>query len=531
LEELQGWEIFAFKQSSSVTGCWGRPPAGFISTSTKYTTQFACFPLFDAFVHRDFTAATFDKLYPDFFCDGQYGDYLERFASHFGLMPFIQLCTTVATVSRNEEGKWVLQLRRKSERQDQLAHSFLPTDSTPETSNEESFVCDAVVVCTGLADRPKPLEAEVPVLDRLDVGNSIRDQKIVVIGGGESAVDLARRLAEPALNNQVWLSIRSGMRVSPRYHPIRGVPSDFLRNRLLMSFDAGLRNVIGQRFVEFRMRCQPILERLFPAKQQLRRALLSDSQQIRNQWSWRLTQLAKDGLFNMYHNKSDDFLDDVASGKISMLGGNSDSSYSSYFKFGTTDVVSIEPDLVVPAIGFQSKLRQLTGGKVELRDFYLGIQHIDYKGLFAVGLTRPIIGNIPSISEMQALYLVGQLSGRLAVAPDLKSRHHRNRVQMERRFANLDTSNVYPVEMFPYCDQLAHEMGRFPSLRKLRSPLRYLRTMLSPATTMHYFPERALPSDESPIYAPHVLTGLLLLIKPWDCMIRWMRMWRSRERA
>jgi hypothetical protein len=142
-------------------------------------------------------------------------------------------------------------------------------------------------------------------------------------------------------------------------------------------------------------------------------------------------------------------------------------------------------------------------------------------------MTRPIIGNIPSISEMQAHYVIGQLAGKFEVPSDMMQRHHRNRLELERRFANLDTINVYPVEMFPYCDQLAREMGCFPSLRKIGSPIRFVRAMLSPATTMHYFSHRQQPSDTSPIYAPHLLTALLLMLKPLDWLLRWRRRWHS----
>jgi cation diffusion facilitator CzcD-associated flavoprotein CzcO len=53
LDELRDWEITAYEASSNITGCWGNPPTGFVSTSTKYTTQFACYPLYDANVRRD----------------------------------------------------------------------------------------------------------------------------------------------------------------------------------------------------------------------------------------------------------------------------------------------------------------------------------------------------------------------------------------------------------------------------------------------------------------------------------------------
>lgn len=510
LDELHDWEIIAYEASSKITGCWGRPPSGFVSTSTKYTTQFACYPLYDAGVRRDLSSASPSSQYPDFFCDGEYGEYLEKFANHFGLKKFICLNTKVSQLRRNSDGKWDLQ----------LVHVSPPDVQSDQRSKEESIVCDAVVICTGLADAPKPLKAEAKVLTRLDFGDSIRNQKVVVVGGGESAVDVARRLAGPSLNNQVWLSVRTGIRVSPRYHPIRGVPSDFLRNRLLLSFDAGLRNVVGQRFVEFRMRCRKVLQRLFPANQKLRNSIHEENQNVRDRWALRLTESAKDSLFNMYHNKSDDFLGDVAEGRIRIVGGNSDPSYRRFYVFGSSDVMNIDPDLIVPAIGYASQLKALTNGEIAFRDFYLGIRHIDYASLFIVGMTRPIIGNIPSISEMQARYIVFHLARRLADTSVIKEIHHRNRIELERRFANLDTTNVYPVEMFPYCDQLAREIGCFPSLRKIRSPIQYIRTALSPATTMHYFNDREMPSNSAPIFSPLLITLLLLLLKPLDVVVR-----------
>ncbi|MEZ4631385.1 MAG: hypothetical protein R2880_11870 [Deinococcales bacterium] len=136
---------------------------------------------------------------------------------------------------------------------------------------------------------------------------SIQNARVVVIGGGESASDIANYLARADHNNQVFLSLRSGIRVSPRYHPIRGVPSDFLRNRLLLSFDKDLRNHIGEHFVSFRIRFEEGLQRLFP-----NRTGKLKVQDLRKIWDMKLKSRAKGQLFNVFHNKSDDFLDAVA---------------------------------------------------------------------------------------------------------------------------------------------------------------------------------------------------------------------------
>lgn len=495
LDALPDWNITAFEKSSSMRGCWGQPPAGFISTSTRYTTQFACFPVFDALVRRRGKGG---DRYPEFFQNSEFGDYLEQFASRFGLAEHVRLNTEIRTIRKRTSGEWEL--------------SF----AQGEQSKVHCF--DAVVLCTGLADAPKPLESEVPIVEHLDQLGKITGQKVVVIGGGESGVDVAHRLADPQRRNQVWLSVRTGMRVSPRYHPIRGVPSDFLRNRLLLSFDRRLRNRLGQTFVEFRMRSQQVLEKLFPNPARDTRAPNRSQDEIKNAWSLRLTRAARDGLFNMYHNKSDDFLDAVASGRIRIVGGASDKSCRRFYEFGCREVASLDPDWIVPAIGYRSRLEAFSAGTIRLRDFYLGISHIDQEGLFAVGFTRPVIGNIPSISEMQARYVAARLAGKISAPPDIRERHRQNRTELERWFSSLDTAEVYPVEMFPYCDQIAKELGCYRGLRASGSVREYLRMLLSPATTLHYQSTRSF-ANSAPIHMPALLITLLIACKPldWAC--------------
>ena len=115
---------------------------------------------------------------------------------------------------------------------------------------KEVQLFDYLVISTGLAEKPKAVQSPIKTLLSFDGKEQIRGKKIVVIGGGESATDIANRLASPELENQIYLSLKTGIRVSPRYHPIRGVPSDFLRNRFLISIHEDIRNAVGQKFVE-----------------------------------------------------------------------------------------------------------------------------------------------------------------------------------------------------------------------------------------------------------------------------------------
>ncbi len=41
-DEFPSADIVCFEQGDSVRGCWGSMSSEFVSTSTKYSTQFAC---------------------------------------------------------------------------------------------------------------------------------------------------------------------------------------------------------------------------------------------------------------------------------------------------------------------------------------------------------------------------------------------------------------------------------------------------------------------------------------------------------
>ena len=524
-EFLPDWEVVCFEQSDSITGCWGNPYPGFVSTSTKYATQFACFPICGATINTDG-----GKSREEFFRNDEYGQYLNAFAAKFDLQEHIVLNTRVEDLKSAASGGWTLKL-------------------TGTRESQEWF--DAVVLCTGVAAKPKQVDCEIEKISVSELNQPeglghIRNKKIVVIGGGESAVDYANRLSKPSLNNQVYLSLQSGVRVSPRYHPVRGVPSDFLRNRFMLSVDPDIRNWLGQVFVELRIKYERQFQWLFPAKQNKQGSALpdetADSLQRRKDWTMKLTMAAKDDLFNMFHNKSDDFLAAVGDERIKIVGPATDANFREYFAFGSNEAkedndaksrVVVEADSVVPAIGYQSTLEKLSGGQCSLDEFYLGCCHADRSDLFLVGFARPIIGNIPTISEMQARYICGLIAGVFTRPSNVKQLNEFDRECRKSRYQQLNLLASYPVEMFPYCDRLAKLMKLPLGPSFFKSPLAWWRSKLAPASTMHYF-----DSDEvikklnrsAKRFMPITLVLFIIMMKPVDWIYRltWKLLYRFR---
>jgi len=483
LDTYPATDVVCFEKSHSVRGVWGNQRPDFVSTSTKYTTQFSCF-------RRWSLDVTPEKNFEEFYRGSEFGDYLEAFAARFNLKEQIRFGVEVRHLAW-VDGSWTLLLA--------------------ENGNEEHQTFDAVFLCTGLANQKAPLGS--PAIRITDNPDGICDKTVVVVGGGESASDVANHLAKPEHNNKVYLSLRSGIRVSPRYHPIRGVPSDFLRNRLLQSFDKGLRNWVGEHFVTFRIRFDRLLAKWFP-HQQTSANPDEQARALRREWDLKLKARAKGGLFNVFHNKSDDFLDAVAEKRLHIIGPPIDENWTDYFDFDQTTTLHLTPNLLVFSAGYSSRLTELSDD-LHLKDFYLGCIHTDWANLFLIGFARPIIGNIPSISEMQARYTVGLLSGKYELPTRLKEKQNEDWKSLCAEYRTINTENVYPVEHFTYCDILAREMGIMPTLGKVRLLRTWLKIMLTPISALHYLDEYfdSKEIDTQKVYMPPVLVAFLSVMR------------------
>ena len=493
LDAYSASDVICFEKNHSVRGCWGDQRADFVSTSTKYTTQFSCFRKWQLEVAPE-------QNFEEFYRGSEFGDYLEAFAEHFNLKEHIRFGVALQRLEQVGDS-WKLLLS--------------------ENGQESSQMFNAVFLCTGLVNKKIPLEsAHIPIAENPE---ATRNATVVVVGGGESATDIANHLAEPEYNNKVFLSLRSGVRVSPRYHPIKGVPSDFLRNRLLLSFSKKLRNWVGEYFVTFRIHFNQLLVKFFP-HQHISPDSDSQEQALRREWDLKLKARAKGRLFNVFHNKGDDFLDAIAKKRLAIIGSPTDKQWNEYLSFDKSTTCHISPDVLVPSTGYHSRLSDLSCGTIHLKDFYHGCVHIGMNKLFLIGFARPIIGNIPSISEMQARYAVGVLCGKYSLPTNLQAKQAEAWHSLCREYSSLDTDNVYPVEQFPYCDILAKEMGILPSLANVRSFTTWLKIMLVPASTTHYVDEYfdRWMLEQQKVYTPYALVIIMFLVSflefPWRCL-------------
>lgn len=148
--------------------------------------------------------------WPDFPHHAQLLQYFKDYVEHFGLRPTITFNTAVEHASRTQDGLWRVRL-----------------------STGETRLYDVLFVCNGHHWSPR-----IPAYDGEFDGTAfhshayrdpfdpvdMRGKNVVVVGMGNSAMDIASELAQRPIAKTLWVSARRGVWVLPKY--MHGRPAD-----------------------------------------------------------------------------------------------------------------------------------------------------------------------------------------------------------------------------------------------------------------------------------------------------------------
>ncbi|MEI6441108.1 MAG: NAD(P)-binding domain-containing protein [Alphaproteobacteria bacterium] len=148
--------------------------------------------------------------WPDFPHHSQLLQYFKDYVDHFDLRKTITFNTSVMNASRTEDGLWKVKL-----------------------SNGETKTYDVLFVCNGhhwsprMPDYPGQFDGTIlhshtynDPFDPIDM----RGKNVVVVGMGNSAMDIASELAQRPLARTLTVSARRGVWVMPKY--LNGKPAD-----------------------------------------------------------------------------------------------------------------------------------------------------------------------------------------------------------------------------------------------------------------------------------------------------------------
>ena len=96
--DSEKWDIFLYEKSDKIGGAWAWKENGFMSTSTKFATQFATFA---RYTDND-----------GYFENNEYGKYLSEFVKQKKIKENIHLNSTVSNCNRILEG-WTVEINKK----------------------------------------------------------------------------------------------------------------------------------------------------------------------------------------------------------------------------------------------------------------------------------------------------------------------------------------------------------------------------------------------------------------------------------
>jgi dimethylaniline monooxygenase (N-oxide forming) len=350
--------------------------------------------------------------------------YFEAYAEHFGLRRHIRFGHRVVRALPLENGSWRV-----------------------ETAGGAMREYSALIVATGQYAAPRRPEASIPgafdgeqlhVFDYLDLVTPVdcRGKRVVVVGLGSSAAELAAELSDPdsplGAAERVFLSARSGRWVMPKL--IDGKPLDSRAPHPAAPLPAPLRVMPGEAGVWLARRLlKKVIQGHFA---RLPPELGLPTPQI-EPWEERPTM-------------SQEFIPALAAGRIDVRPGIARFEGR---RVSFCDGSSVEADVILYATGYDLDFPYLDRDTLgcdapELR-LYRRIAHPNRENLFFVGCCRVLCSMWP-VAEQQSRWIARLLGGAFTLPPPVE--RDRDAVALARSL---------PVICNFYVDELRRQAGGF----------------------------------------------------------------------
>ena len=342
--------------------------------------------------------------------------YFENYVKHFGLGEHIYFNTEVQDVSRNADGTYHVKTNR----------------------GEANY--EAVLVGNGHHWNPRYPE---PAFDGFFAGDvlhshdykepeQIANKNLLIVGMGNSAVDIACEAARQYTGNKVVISTRSGANIIPNW--LWSIPFDSLASPLTSKLPMAL-----QRF-------------FLNTSLWLARGRQEDFG----------VPKPKNKLLSEHPTLSQDLLNISGRGLVKFKPNiKAFLGKTVRFEDGTEDTF----DMIVYATGYKVTFPFLKDHVFQVEnsnDFrlYKKVIHPEFPNLFFLGLIQPL-GAIMPLAELQSNWIAQILTGesKLPSTEAMQQDIQKDKEAMQRRYKN-SPRHTLQVDFHPYKESIEKEMKR-----------------------------------------------------------------------
>ena len=209
----QGLQVTVFDYGHEVGGNW------VYSDSEGHSSVFETTHIISSRTLSQYEDFPMPENYPDYPSHKHLAAYFQDYARHFNLYPHIRFNTLVSSCQLKEDGRWMVKTTNRA---------------GGNGAVEEVHVFDALAVCNGhhwlprMPQYPGHFDGEFIHSHAVKRFSHFRDKRVLVIGGGNSACDVAVESSRVA--SSVDMSWRRGYWIVPKF--IMGKPADVFSHKL-----------------------------------------------------------------------------------------------------------------------------------------------------------------------------------------------------------------------------------------------------------------------------------------------------------
>lgn len=203
--------VTLFEQSGRVGGNW------VYTQGVEHSSVYETTHIITSKHHSAYLDFPMPDHYPDYPSHWLMAEYLENYAREFGVYDKVRFYTRVQHITRNSDGKWVIDFR----------------DARDESAPVEQATFDVLVVSNGhhwnprYPNYPGTFEGEFLHSHYFKNNKPFEGKRVLVIGAGNSGCDAAVEVCRVA--KKTAISMRRGYHFIPKF--VFGQPADVIANK------------------------------------------------------------------------------------------------------------------------------------------------------------------------------------------------------------------------------------------------------------------------------------------------------------